>query len=134
MLPLTGVTTDSAALATPGVAAAASRSADQQVRAHVRLELQRLDVDRRDQHRFAVEPEVEVGERRERAHEQSRADEQHQRQRHLDDDEQVAEREAVLAGDPAALRLHRVVRFDARGPQRRDGTEDHGRRDRHAGA
>ncbi len=106
---------------------------DEQVSAHVRFELQRLDVDGRDQHGLPVEAEVEVGERRERAHEESRADEQHHRQRDLDDDEQVAEREAVLSRDPAALGLHRVVGIDACRAQGGDGPEDHGRRDGDAG-
>ena len=83
-----------------------------------------------DQNRIRIEPETHVGKRRERPDEKAGADDEHERQRNLQDDHRAAEAEARLADNRASLFLQRVVRLHARRAQRGNRSEEQRRRHR----
>ena len=134
VLPLTGVTADSAALATPGTPAAASsarrnssgRAAGSSC-ARCALTLA-TRIGSRSKPRFRLASDENVRTNR------PGGDDEHQRQRDLQHDEHVAEAEPSVADDPASLRLERVVRLHARAAQRRRHAEEQRRRDRRSPA
>ena len=67
----------------------------------------------------------------ERSNEQQGADDERQRQRHLHDDQDATQPEAlVCVGRSAAARLHHRSSVHARGAKRRNDAEDHARRRR----
>ena len=90
-----------------------------------------------DEDRGLVEAEVECRQARERANEQPRRDDQHERQRHLGDDERIAEGMRAFAGHRPRLLLERVGRFGPPPAQGRPHPEQQcrergdGRRERH---
>ena len=63
VLPLTGVTADRAALATPGTPRGRFQGAPEQLRPRGRLELRALRVEAGHEHRAAIEAGIQAGER-----------------------------------------------------------------------
>ena len=82
----------------------------------------------------AVEARIDVDEILQAAREQERADEQHERERDLGDDERAPDADALAAGrQAAAADLEDAVRADPRRLQRGRKAEDHARADREGG-
>ena len=78
--------------------------------------MSRLD----DEEVVGPEPGIDGHQVAQRAHEEERAHDQHQRERHLRDDEEPPQAEALAGGgDAAAARLHGRAGGDVGGAQRR---------------
>ncbi len=94
--------------------------------------LGRRQVDTHHQHAICREAAVDALEDEERAGDEPRAHEQHDRQRDLDHDEQVSRATALGAGAGAAARPERVGDVGFRRLQGRHEAEDDPRQQRHA--
>jgi hypothetical protein len=82
--------------------------------------------------RAGIEARLEMPQVEEASHHQSRPDEQHQRERGLEDDEPAAHAAtAPTDAGPAAPVLERLVEIRARRFDRRDEAEHHPGEDRH---
>jgi hypothetical protein len=83
-----------------------------------------LRADRDDQRPVGLESEVAVCQRGQGADEQSRADEQHERQRNLRHHQGAREPDAPSGRRPSSVLLHRVDRCNASSSKRRNDAEE----------
>ena len=102
LMPLSGVRTETATRSTAGSVATASRDAHVERVPIGRGHAAPLCVERHEQQRIAIEPEIQRRQRRERSNEQSGADQEHHRQCHLRNDQRIAEPAARDAGAAAS--------------------------------
>jgi hypothetical protein len=102
-----------------------------ELRAALLRQLAPADVERGEQQVVGVEAGIEVDGVAQGAQEEARADEQHERERDLRDDERVAQAEAAQPGRRAAgVVLERRDEIGARGVERGGEAEDEARRER----
>jgi hypothetical protein len=118
-MPLTGVTSEIDACATPGVARTASATCSYSA-ARGRRHAGPARVEPHEQHRVAIEAEIPCRERGERSNEQTRANDQHERERDLTHHNRIEnarpaetakDASAGALGHEAAVLAHRLHRF-----------------------
>ena len=121
------------ALTTPGIVLQLLDAVAHDLLDRFRLvELRALQRHLQRQHVVRVESGIDAAERHRRADEQRRSDQQHQRQRHFDDDQDRAHLVLPEAGArPSAAFLQRRRQIGLRALQRRNQSEDDAGRQRH---
>ena len=132
-MPLTGVRFESAASGHARHRACRCLEALRDPEPLVRRDAATLQIESDNQQRIAIETEIDCRERRKRPQKKAGADDQHERQRHLQHDKRLTQHPRPLAGDGAPLLLHRLDRLDASGAKCRHDAKQQRRRDRHGG-